>query len=127
MIGLHALLTEHGEAVEADLQRFYNVRLSDVFAGTLSLRRLDVLVRNMPDGSATARAIHGEVVEWGATEHLLALVADLLAQANWQRQGDKGKPAPKPVDRPGYRNGRIHRVMDPDEVRRRLLAQKGET
>lgn len=38
---------------------------------------------------------------WGPAEYLLALIADELAIANWQRQGKKGAPRPKPLPRPG--------------------------
>lgn len=38
---------------------------------------------------------------WGLPEQLLALVADLLAVANWQRGQGKKADAPKPIPRPG--------------------------
>ena len=41
----------------------------------------------------------GEDAEWSLTDHLLALVYDALAMANWQRSG-KGE-RPKPLPRPG--------------------------
>lgn len=56
----------------------------------LTYRRLKVAV----DGLRRADA------EWSTTDHLLALIADHLAAANWQR-GGKG-PRPKPIKRPGY-------------------------
>jgi hypothetical protein len=122
MRSLHALLAEHGEAIEADLQRFYGLPLSDLFNGSLTPRRLAVLIRNLPNESATARDFHGEVLDWGQTEHLLALIADLLAEANWQRQGDKAKQHPKPLTRPGQTK---RLALDAAEVKRRLLAQRG--
>ena len=48
-----------------------------------------------------SRAINGEAARWGDTEHLLAAMVDLLAGANWQRAGDKRRPAPEPITRPG--------------------------
>lgn len=36
-----------------------------------------------------------------AVPDLLALVGDLLAVANWQRQGKKNARRPKPIQRPG--------------------------
>jgi hypothetical protein len=38
---------------------------------------------------------------WGVTDYLLAAVVDLLANANWQRQGKKSAPKPRPIKRPG--------------------------
>ena len=38
-----------------------------------------------------------EGADWTLTEHLLAVVVDKLAQANWQRQAKKGSPKPDPV------------------------------
>lgn len=35
--------------------------------------------------------------DWTLDQHLLALVVDRLSQANWQRQGKKGSPRPKPI------------------------------
>lgn len=55
--GLVQLLREHGEAIEADLLRYYQVDLLDLYRGEMSWRRLRVLVRHLPLESATARAI----------------------------------------------------------------------
>lgn len=65
-----------------------------------TLRRVKVLCRHLPRGSALWREIHGEVVDWGPAEHLLALIADVLQLANWQRGSKKGASRPKPVERP---------------------------
>lgn len=90
--------------MEADLQRFYGVRLADLTTGELTWRRLATLVTHLPRDAATVRAQHGERARWGDSEHLLALIADLLAGANWQR-GNAGvkhpKSKPKPLPRPG--------------------------
>jgi hypothetical protein len=50
----------------------------------------------------------GEEAEWSLTDHLLALIADHLAAANWQRSG-KG-PCPKPLPRPGVVDGSKKRM-----------------
>lgn len=42
----------------------------------------------------------GSDAAWTTGEHLTAVVADVLAGANWQRGGGKGAQ-PKPVPRPG--------------------------
>ena len=48
-------MRESTDVLEADLQRYYGVDLADLWRGGLSVRRLSVLVDNLPDDSATAR------------------------------------------------------------------------
>ncbi|MFI1580009.1 hypothetical protein [Embleya sp. NPDC020630] len=55
--GLAYLLREHGEAIEADLLRYYRVDLLDLYRGEMSWRRLRVLIRYLPPESATARVL----------------------------------------------------------------------
>lgn len=54
------------------------------------------LQRN-PD-SELSRELHGPT--WSIEAQLTAIVADHLANANWQRAGKKHAPKPKPIDRP---------------------------
>jgi len=86
--------------VEADLQRFYRVDLRDL-GGSLSWRRLGVLIAGLPREAATVRLMVGEAADWGAAEHLLAAAVDALHAANWQRGARKGSQRPKPIRRPG--------------------------
>lgn len=102
--------------------RYYRIDLADLLTGALSWRRLGVLVRRLPPGSATERSQRGEAGEWGYVEHLLATVVDLLAGANWQRAGDKKVKAPKPIPRPGDHRSRSR--LSPAEVHARLLDQR---
>lgn len=76
------------------------LRLADIGSRLLTWRDLLVIVRNLPPTSSLSRAINGEAADWGVTEHLLALIADHLAGANWQRGGGQGMQ-PRPVRRPG--------------------------
>lgn len=77
-------------------------------------------------GTCLYRAIGGD--EWTLTDHLLALVHDQLATANWQRSkdGSKGRNRPKPLSplaqKSGTRVGKTDR--DPDEVKA-VLARYG--
>ena len=93
--------------MEADLLRFYQMDLLDYYRGTLSPRRLRVLIRYLPRESALVRALHGDVADWGLTEHLLAGVVDELAVGNWlfvtaNSDEHADPPArPRPVPRPG--------------------------
>jgi hypothetical protein len=93
--------------VEADLLRFYRVDLLDYYRGTLSARRLRVLIRHLPRESALVRALHGDVADWGLAEHLLAGAVDELAVGNWlfatANSDENADPPerPRPVPRPG--------------------------
>lgn len=109
MVSLYAFIEEHVETVEADLQQFYNVRLSDL-GGALSWRRCGVLLRQLPLTSRTHRAVGGDVLAWGTSEHLLATIVDLLAGANWQRSGGKGE-RPRAIPRPGMNDKKDARRM----------------
>jgi hypothetical protein len=62
-----------------------------------------VIVKHLPLTSALSRAINDEAADWSLESHLLALIADQLGVANWQRQGKKGAPRPKRVPRPGQK------------------------
>jgi hypothetical protein len=70
-----------------------------------------VLVRHLPRDSALARERHGEGAEWTVTDHLLAQVADRLAEANWMfamvHRDEDSEPLeyPEPVSRPGRPTG----------------------
>ena len=70
----------------------------------------------------------GEHADWTLTDHLLAVVADQLAIANWQRGGGKSK-RPKPIPRPGAQDKDKKRIGTPvslDEARRRWPHKKRE-
>lgn len=47
------------------------------------------------------RAITDDALGWGLNEQLLAMIADALHVANWQRSGDKKIPYPQRIPRPG--------------------------
>lgn len=63
---------------------------------------------------------------WTLTEHLLALIHDQLAVANWQRAGGRKSKRPKPISpllrRPVTKYGQTSRT--PEEVKA-YLAQFG--
>lgn len=101
--GLVALLTEHGDAVEADLQAEYGVDLADLL-NLKTWRRLLVLLLQLPPTSRLARVLHGE--QWSLSEHLLASTVDALNLANWQRT-DAKRARPKPIKRPGVEDDTV--------------------
>jgi hypothetical protein len=85
-MGLYRLLGEHGDEIEADLLRFYRVDLLDFYRGTLSARRLGVLVRQLPVQSALVRSLNDGRPPWSVTDHLIADLWALAAKAHF---GDK--------------------------------------
>ncbi|MFG2721595.1 hypothetical protein ACGFW5_25385 [Streptomyces sp. NPDC048416] len=78
----------------------------DWHRGTLTSRRLAILVKHLPRDSAVNRDLHGEAVEWDSSTHLLAAAVDHLAVANWMtatiNSGEDADPLdyPEAVPRP---------------------------
>lgn len=106
--------------MEADLLRFYHLDLAaDLGGESLSWPRLARLVRQLPPESATWQSFTGPE-PWGTTEHLLALIVDVLQIANWQRAGDKRAKRPEPLPRPGMAGGPRRSDLTPAQMRRRL-------
>ncbi|WAB09125.1 tail assembly chaperone [Arthrobacter phage Eesa] len=104
---LAGLLEDHGEAIEYDLL-VMGRRLDDLGTELLTWRDLLVVVKQSGPSSALARALQPELAAWANGQvlaDLLATAVDLLAGANWQRQGKKSAPKPKRVKRPGVDNG----------------------
>jgi hypothetical protein len=114
--GLAALIDQHGEALDADLQHHYPGRsLADLVAGRMTFRQLHVLVKGLPgDGTAMWRAgarlvrkgVKGSPppADWWTPERdLLASVIDAVSVLIWLNTEDarKGKNRPKPIPRPG--------------------------
>ena len=60
-----------------------------------------LMVRYAQRGSAIFQEVAGESGRWGESEHLLAIIADTLHAANWQRGGDSNAQRPLPLQRPG--------------------------
>jgi hypothetical protein len=109
--------------VEADLLRFYGVDLLDYHRGRLSTRRLRVLIQHLPKDAALVRELHGEDVEWGLTEHLLAAAVDHLAAGNWlfasAHTSENADPPerPEPLPRPGMADPQSSTPSaSPDEI-----------
>lgn len=97
-MGLVWLLREHGDALEADFQRYYGIDLIDLYRGTLSPRKASVLALYLPPGAAVWQEA-GTDSAWDTTDYLLAEVVDTLKWANYQRAGGKGQK-PEPLPRP---------------------------
>lgn len=108
--------------MEADLLRYYGVDLLDHHRGTLSARRLRVLIQHLPRDAALVRELHGESAEWGLTEHLLAATVDELAVGNWlfvsANRDEHADPPdrPKPVPRPGVEEEPETPAATPEQI-----------
>lgn len=65
------------------------------------------LIRRLPQGSELSKEVHGltaEEASWSRTDHLLAVIADRLAEANWmfaEVNSEEDQERPEPIDRPG--------------------------
>jgi hypothetical protein len=81
-----------------------------------------VLIEHLPRDSALVRALHGEVAEWGLTEHLLAGAVDELAVGNWlfvAANSDENADVPerpRPVPRPGVEVEETVVSADADQI-----------
>lgn len=95
--GLVRLLREHGAAIEADLafRAGPQDQLTQLGRG-LQWRRLEALILGLAKtpGTLLHRELAGD--DWTLDQHLLAVIADRLGAANWQRGGGKGA-RPKPI------------------------------
>ncbi|WDS51650.1 tail assembly chaperone [Microbacterium phage Barnstormer] len=70
---LAAKLRRHRDAVEADLLRFYGVDLGGLYRGELSLRRVSVLIANLPPDAALNRiGLPPSATGWDTNSFLLA-------------------------------------------------------
>lgn len=92
------MLDEHREAVEYELL-LARYRISDLGSELFSWRDFYVLVRRWQKlpGNAVAASVHGSEVP-SFEQQVIAIMADQLAVANWQRKGGKGMK-PKPLKR----------------------------
>ncbi|MGW0929559.1 hypothetical protein [Streptomyces sp. NPDC002644] len=100
------MIDAHGDALVADFQRFYGLRLSDVVTGSHSPRTALALVEQLPESSAFLAAARGgkEHIGWDTNAYLIAALIDSVNMTTWAvaAQNQKRKPPkPKPFERPG--------------------------
>lgn len=101
VIALAAIVFEHESAVRYDLLSM-GLRLDDVGL-TVSWLDLAAVLQHCPANSALQRELNPDH-PWDLKTHLLALIADQLAIANWQRSGGGKNKRPIPIERPGHRH-----------------------
>lgn len=125
LVSVAALIETHCGAIEADFARYYGLELADLWRdnGTLTHRRVGVLVRYLPSESATQTEVRDSLTEdeldaiaapeshgaWSHGELLLAAISDALNVLVWQNGRLHGKSkakAPEPIRRPGVRSTR---------------------
>lgn len=93
------MLQEYSDAIEADFHRFYQLDLLDLYRGTLSPRKVLVLIEHLPPGAALWNETGGDSA-WTLETHLLANVLDAVNVSNWIAAGGKQSSKPKPIARP---------------------------
>jgi len=96
--GLLQLLRERGEAVEADLRRFYGRDLGELFTGEMTFRQLKSYIFGLPLDCALKSHLG-----WSFRDHRAADLVDLLNAIIWQNGGDKKARKPRPFPRPHHR------------------------
>jgi hypothetical protein len=98
-MAIAGMLMDHSEEIEADLARFYPRdadQLTEWYAGRMSLRRLWVLVSQLPHDSATHEAMVGEEkAAWTTLVELTAQVVDAINQLDWHFRAANSKTTPK--------------------------------
>jgi hypothetical protein len=137
------LITQHGEALDADLQRDYHLSIADVVAGRVTLRRFASLVKGLPgDGTALWRANRRGMKPgvslsatpppadwWTPDRDLIASLHDRLADLLWIHTKDAadGKNRPRPIPRPGVRLDELESrvpAQSPEQLRAALRAHQ---
>lgn len=69
------------------MQRYFHVDLCDVWRGTITLRKVVVLIAGLPPDCATAYAlggVDGPMSGWTLTNALLGRLTDDLAALRWE-------------------------------------------
>ena len=88
------------------------LRIRDLGSERCTWSDLRAVLYTAPPGSVIASCLG---TPWSTSDYILANVVDLLNAANWQRGGDKNKPRPKPVKRPGENDDSV-RVFGADPI-----------
>lgn len=128
MIELLRLLREHEELVEADLLRFYQVDYLDRwrFDGEgrrlLTLRRIWVLIKALPEESRLAQMVHGPIVtRWDVADHLLDDLRMTVERLGGVKKPQRHPSRPKPKKVRNVSRDRRRKVAD---GRRRLRERR---
>lgn len=115
------------DALTADFQRFYGLRLSDVLHEPLWCADL---ARWLPADAAVWRAVDPRAA-WSTGDYLAAMCVDALRWLVWakSKDGQKNRRQPKPIPRPGAESKKQDglRAMPVDQMRALLARPRGKT
>ncbi|MFI5802975.1 hypothetical protein [Streptomyces sp. NPDC051561] len=99
---------EYPEELEADLLEYFQVDLLDLWRGSLSLRRVGVLIKSLmaKHGRSTLLLAMDERSRWAESDYLLARISDAMELSNFiaikaNAEGAEDLEFPSPVPRPG--------------------------
>lgn len=97
--GFVYLTGQHWEALEASFQAVYNMDLTKIFTGELTLRKAALLTAQLPPGCALHREIGGTAAISDETAAIFML-ANRLTPIIWTGLGGPKGKAPKPLTPP---------------------------
>lgn len=118
ILGVAAVVAEHGDALDYDLFDRWRVRLRDV-PDSVGWDAVALFLRHLPPDSATVREMEPSAL-WSTEAHLLATVVDQLSALMHGLGGGRG-PAPRPVPRPGREDAFVGAVpVDAESLNERL-------
>ncbi|MFD4438984.1 DUF5361 domain-containing protein [Nocardia sp. NPDC058519] len=105
ILGLDALIQQHGGAIESDLID-RGLRLRQLGTDDLTWGDLCAIVTHRLPSSALSRALKPADWAWQLPELLMADIADSLRWLRWAKSTSarSGRP-PKPIPRPGVDSG----------------------
>lgn len=94
---------------------FRGFDLLDMWRGTLSPRKVDVLIRGLPADSATRMAMNERQPLWSRTDFILADLIDATNSVAWitaNKEVPKRNQSkfPEPYSRPGMEKAGAHRT-----------------
>lgn len=118
-------LEHHGGALEFDLHRYCGLDLADMYRGTITTRKVAVLLEYLPPDSAVRRRVGGEG-SLTIQEHALRNLFHAAQLQLYQGGGGKGSKPKEPQIPPTYEHQR--QVDERNQARRdRWLAKYGHT
>jgi len=92
--------------------RFYRVDLLDFYRGTLSARRLGVLIKHLPAEAALVRALNGGQPPLSRTEHLLSDVWVVLVNILNPKSRVKDHPVRAQIEAKAHTAAKEARVIE---------------
>jgi hypothetical protein len=124
MTRLAGYLRDHGGPLEADLEHYYRRDLLDLWRGTMTLRKLATLARDLPPGAALWRA-RGDADAWTIEAHLAAHGVDEINALRAELVGGQITPLLRPGEQQaGAGQPPVTRESRAEEQARRFLERQ---